>query len=241
MLHNVSLSFWLLPTIIFCSIGYIIGSVNIAVLISKKLFKSDIRVSYSGNAGATNMTRKYGYKYGISVLMIDMIKGFTPTLICVLLQNNVHFFLHGTVLMAMIFTFIGHSFPVFHKFKGGKNVACFGGAIIFYSPIVGVFVCFLSFIILLIDKRASVSSLIASLIAALIYWIIYFIANCDLNKILINNLFLNHINEFNDFLVNTVILTVAVGFLWWRHKENIKKIVNGQEKKINLKNPQKTT
>ncbi len=127
--------YYIIATIVIC---YLLGSVNSALIISK-LKKGDIRKCGSGNPGAMNMFRNYGFKFGLLTLVLDAIKGVLACLIGWFIVGGFSF--NGTILgkyIGAISVIIGHIFPVFLKFKGGKGIASTIGICFMISPIVAL-------------------------------------------------------------------------------------------------------
>jgi len=201
--------------IILCSIlSYILGSVPTAVWVGKAFFGVDVRDYGSGNAGATNTFRVLGKKAGILVLLIDLMKGFTAA-------SLVYFF--GTIdpdgvrwvniqLLFGISAVLGHIFPLFANFKGGKGIATLFGMVvaIHYAPALaccGIFILFL-----LATRYVSLSSIVAVVIFPLL---LIYVFREDA-KLLI---------AFGITAAIMVILT---------HQKNIKRLIDGEESKANI-------
>ncbi len=188
--------------IISIIVAYLIGSISCAILISKFLKLPDPRTQGSGNAGATNIARISGKQNAIYVLVGDALKG----LIAVLMGHLFH--LHGVSLaFVALVVVIGHVFPVYFKFKGGKGVATMIGAVMGLSFWVAVFLIATWIILALVFRYASLASIVTA-VAAPIYILIagqgsYF---------------------FPVLLIMALIL--------WRHWENIKRLRSGSESKI---------
>jgi glycerol-3-phosphate acyltransferase PlsY len=123
--------------------SYLMGNINFAIIISK-LKKQDIRTMGSGNPGTLNMSRNFGLKIGLLTLVLDMLKGAIPTFLGFILYQNCFF--DGTAIpvhvfskvMCGFFAVVGHIFPVFMKFKGGKGIATKIGVFFVCSPLVGL-------------------------------------------------------------------------------------------------------
>ena len=113
----------LLPAVI----GYLLGSINTAVLISKTFYREDIRTKGSGNAGSTNMMRNYGRGASVATLIGDMLKTVISVGIGALLAAEAGMYIAG------LFSVIGHVFPVFFGFRGGKGVACLAATILMFD------------------------------------------------------------------------------------------------------------
>lgn len=191
--------------VLFIIIAYLLGSIPSGLIVGKVGYDIDIRQHGSGNLGATNAFRILGIKAGIIVTLSDILKGTIATLIPLL----VGLFLEVEVyrLIIGLFAVLGHTYPLFAKFKGGKAVATSAGLILGVSPILFAIII-LSFIITLyFSKYVSLSSMVTGIIAIIVAF------------------FLKDIGLF----IMTFLLTV---FVFYRHKENIKRIKNKTEPKI---------
>ncbi len=142
-------------SILFALFGYLLGSVLFGDIISR-IKGVDIRNIGSGNVGATNVRRALGKKYGFLVFILDMFKGFIP----VFLARNFNFSSWDMFLIA-IAPVLGHIFPIFYKFKGGKGVATSFGVVLAINPLVAFFCLTIWLFILYTSKYVSLASMIA--------------------------------------------------------------------------------
>jgi glycerol-3-phosphate acyltransferase PlsY len=204
-----------LSSVIFLVIiAYIIGSIPSSIWIGKSYFGKDVRYFGSGNAGATNTFRVLGKRAGIIVLMLDILKGVTAASL-ILYMPSVS---HGTdqyvnlQLLFGIFSVVGHIFPVFEHFNGGKGIATLFGMLIGIHYILAVACVALFIIVLLLTRYVSLSSILAT-ISFPIFTI--YIFNRD-EPLLI---------AFGIAAALMVVIT---------HKKNIIRILNGEESKTNL-------
>lgn len=195
--------------IVFLLVAYFIGSISSAVIISKKIFKTDIRNYGSGNAGATNALRVLGKKAGALVFFFDFSKGLIAVVIA---RCAVAFFdaPYECVLFAGFFAQLGHIFPIFFKFKGGKGVATAAGAALGIMPVVALTLLALFVFIVLLTKTVSLASGICAVIYPLLA---YFIGG--------NNAGYKFI-----FAVSCAVM-IAV-----KHAPNIARLLDGTENKI---------
>ena len=196
----------LVTNFLFIIVFYLIGSIPFALILTKLLGHGDIRNIGSGNVGATNVLRT-GNKYlAISVLCLDILKGLAPFIIINSLYDiNI---LHSVFLCH--FAIIGHIFPIWLKFKGGKGVATYIGFLIGFNFLIGVYFLLTWITIALIARYSSLSSLIASLVASLYFF------------------FINPNNLVGIFLIY-LFLIISL-----KHRENIKRLISGTENKIKL-------
>ena len=138
-------------------VGYLIGSINFAVILSRLLYGEDIRKSGSGNPGATNMIRIHGKKVGSAVFLCDFSKGLLAVAaakIFVIIFNAPQ----ETMLAAGFFVQLGHVLPVFHGFRGGKGVATAVGAAFALMPLTAIILLALFAVILILTKYVAVAS-----------------------------------------------------------------------------------
>jgi glycerol-3-phosphate acyltransferase PlsY len=189
-------------------LSYLIGSISFALVVGKLFYKTDIRGYGSGNLGATNTFRVLGKKAGLIVAVADLLKGTVACLLPQMLNSTVNPIICG--LLAIL----GHVFPIFAGFKGGKAVATSTGVFLFLTPL-GTLFGFVVFILtLIISKYVSLSSMLAG-IAIFIYSII-----------------------FEEKVIVAISLLISV-FVIILHRQNIKRIINGTENKIGKKNNRK--
>lgn len=195
--------------IILLILAYVIGSIPSGLWVGKIFYHTDIREHGSGNLGGTNTFRTLGKKAGLIVTIMDILKGTAATLlgyISVFNTVNVHPLILGIIAV------IGHMFPIFAKFKGGKAVATSGGILLAYNWPLFVLLIVGFFIILKITKMVSLTSMILSIIA-LIYSIIYYFT------------------VEKDWPLIAMLILIAA-FIFYRHRSNIERIKNGTEPKV---------
>ena len=186
---------------LFILLSYLMGSVPFGYLFSKYVSKIDIRDIGSGNIGTTNVLRTGNKLTAILTLFFDALKGFIPVWIS--LQFSSELFIY-----AAIFTLLGHMYPIWLKFKGGKGVATFLG-LIFAISIYSGFLFILSWIIIaLIFKKSSISSLSATLFSS--FYIIFYNSNL------------------------IFLLIIILGLITIKHKENIIRIYKNTEPNIKI-------
>ena len=188
--------------------AYLIGSIPSALWVGKLFFKTDIREHGSGNLGGTNTFRVLGKKAGIVVTLMDIFKGTAATFL-ILLPVFHEVTIHALILGAT--AVVGHMFPIFASFRGGKAVATSAGVILGYQWPLFFILLALFLISLKLTKMVSLSSIIIA-IAAFIYALINLIIN----------------GEYIFFIMITILAT----FIVYRHRENIKRIKAGTEPKV---------
>lgn len=194
--------------------AYLIGSVNSSILISRIVSGKDIRESGSGNAGATNMLRTMGKKYAVITLIIDILKGVIAVLLARLAAG------HGApawvTYAAGVCVVLGHNFPVFFGFKGGKGVATSLGVVLLLDWKIGIIVLAAALAIMAISKYVSLGSIMAAVIFAVLETVMMAVHN-----------------EFN--VVQLVCVLILAGLLIARHHANIGRLIHGTENKLGSK------
>jgi len=183
--------------------SYILGSIPFGLILSKAFGHGDLRKIGSGNIGATNALRTGSKKLAISTLILDMAKGAIPVLIFRNIYPNVDILFGFSAIL-------GHCFPIWLKFKGGKGVATTLGSLIAISPILGTLVAITWLIMALTFKISSLSALISILLVPLYTYFILTPSKA----------------------LWTILITILV---WERHKSNIVRLLKGEESKIGSK------
>lgn len=185
-------------------IGYLLGCFPTAIILSG--FKGvDIRSTGSGNAGTTNMLRTMGYKAGILTFVGDSLKALIATLIGLWLAGDVGGCVGGAMAV------VGHAFPIFRKFKGGKGVASSFGVMIVLSPLATIIATVFALVCMALTRIVSLNSMIAMVIGTILMWVF------------------NPANVAH--IVTGFILAALVIYL---HRDNIKRLKNGTENKLDF-------
>ena len=188
-----------------CLLGYLAGSIPFGLVLTRLAGLEDIRKIGSGNIGATNVLRTGRKDLAILTVVFDACKA---GLIAALLQNIYHSEFLGLVAGTM--AIVGHNFPIWLKFKGGKGVASTLGLMVFMTPITGWLTVGTWLIMAFLKKYSSLSALTALAVAPIYAW------------------------RFNSHMATWFYLGLAV-LSFYRHRENIKRLANGTESKIHLK------
>ena len=205
---------------IFILIGaYFLGNVNSARIISKKLNK-DITKQGSGNPGTMNMLRTFGFKTGLLTLFFDVLKGVIPALSAFLLFGGTEGGAMAQIALysAGLAVILGHNFPVFYHFKGGKGVACILGVFLVADPLITLLVVVGVFAYLCIFDYASVGSFI--MITAMTLFEAYKINDLCFPV------------EYD--LIIKFLLFIIFFLTWFMHRQNIVRMLIGKENKVNL-------
>ncbi len=192
-----------LNIIAFGCFAYLIGSISAAIITCKIMGIEDPRNTGSNNPGATNVLRHGGKKAAIITLLGDALKGLIPVLITIQLEAE-------PLIIALVglFALLGHIFPIYYGFKGGKGVATYYGVIIAINWQVGLITLAIWLIIAKLLKISSLSALISIFITPFMLWV------------------------FTQSFELTTAVTMMSILVFWRHKKNIQLLLQGSEAKI---------
>mgnify|MGYP001229970718 FL=1 len=190
-----------METFFIISVSYLCGSIPFGFLLTKFFLKKDIRKMGSGNIGATNVLRTGSKLIGYSTLTLDVLKAIVPLII-------IKFNLPEFIFVSSLSIFLGHVFPVWLKFKGGKGVATYVGMLFCINYILGFVFIISWFIVFILSKYSSLSSMIASLSIPIFCFFIY--------------------NE------NFYFFTMMFILVFLTHRENIKRLINNTESKSKI-------
>jgi acyl phosphate:glycerol-3-phosphate acyltransferase len=196
----------MIQIILVLVLAYLLGSIPSGLIIGKVFYKTDIRQHGSGNLGGTNTFRTLGIKAGMTVTLADILKCTLAASLPLLFHVDIN------PLLAGIFAVIGHTYPVFANFRGGKAVATSGGVLLLYAPILFVTVLIIFFFSLYITKYVSLSSMIAGIGAILFALVSGIVKEWDIPLL--------------------VVVCLLASFVIYRHRANIKRIINKTEPKI---------
>lgn len=214
--------------------GYICGSIPFALIVGKLFYKTDVRHHGSGNLGSTNVARTLGPLAGISVMLLDLLKGGLPAFIMYKISESILLnspeFSHQVVYLSIVYCItgvmaaIGHCHPLFANFKGGKAVASIAGFLLFMNYKLFLIGIGTYILVLLICKVVSLSSISAA-ISVVISVFIPVIKESHLFKY-------NELNDpFSVYIYYVCIILLAL-LLIYKHIPNIKRLAKGEEKKF---------
>ena len=208
--------------IVMAVIAYLIGSISFSVIISKKMAGFDVREKGSGNAGSTNMLRSVGKKAAAITLLCDVLKGVVAILIAILLGNifkdsNKELLLQ----IAGIAVVLGHTFPIFFGFKGGKGVATSLGILLMSNWQIGLICLVFGVVLIILTRMVSLGSCMSAILFPVLTLFI------DENYTV-----LTESKNGNVYFIYSVIMAIIV---LYNHRSNIKRILNGTENKISFK------
>ena len=203
--------------IIMAIIAYIIGSLNISIFISKKMAGFDVREKGSKSTGATNVLRTVGKKAAVITLICDSLKGVISILIAIIIgktsQNT-----NPTILVEIgaFFAVVGHTFPIFFGFKGGKGVATSLGIILVVNYKIGLICLVFELLLMLITRIVSLGSISAAVLFAIL-------------TIFIRDSYI--VNFEFSFIIFGALMAILIIF---NHRTNLKRILTGTENKLNF-------
>lgn len=205
--------------IIVAIIAYAIGSINFSVILSKKMAGFDVREKGSGNAGSTNMLRTVGKKAAILTLICDILKGVVSILIAFLVGKIVKDVDRALLVqIAGILVVVGHTFPIFFEFKGGKGVATSLGVLLMTNWQIGLICLTFALVIIIASKMVSMGSIGAAILFPVL-------------TIFINEHYIVASSGPKYFIFSLILAL----FVIFNHRENIQRILNGTENKLSFK------
>ena len=195
--------------------AYLLGSLSFAVIVSRVMGLQDPRTFGSKNPGATNVLRSGSKPAAIVTLLLDGFKGWLPVFL-VRVYGRPYGLEDGTVAMVALAAFLGHLYPVFFRFQGGKGVATFIGVVFGIHPLLGIATGATWLIIAFFLRYSSLASLISAVFAPSFY------------------LLGDHIQWYAEAPIALALFVMAL-LLGWRHRENIGRLIAGKESKLGAK------
>ncbi len=217
---------WLMAAeVVLCIVaGYLCGSINSAIIISKRLYGKDIRAFGSGNAGTTNMLRTFGKKAALFTLLGDMAKSALAVLLGALIFGGAKGAVHlGSseegAYLAGLFCVLGHIAPVFYRFKGGKGVLAAATMILLLDPVVFLFVLGVFVLTVLMSRYVSMGSVAAAFLYPGFTYAVHQYMNNGVAPAIFK-------------MGSTAIIALLVIFM---HRENLNRVFHGTESKLSFK------
>lgn len=196
--------------------SYLVGAIPFSLLVGKLFYKVDLRLQGSGNLGATNVYRVFGWKAGLSVAILDIAKGSAAVGLAALLTpaEFVSVQQDWLLIVAAMAAVAGHSYSPYIRFKGGKGVATAAGALLFVTPMAWIFLLVTFVSVIWITRYVS----LGSISAAVLYPILVTTFYRDRPAVIVAG-----------FVIAAVVL--------WRHRTNMVRLYRGEESKIQFKKP----
>ena len=205
--------------IIMAVIAYFIGSINFSVIIGRKMAGIEVRQEGSGNAGSTNVLRTIGLKAALLTLICDILKGVIAILVALLIGNIVKNIDRALLVqLAGIFVILGHTFPIFFEFKGGKGVATALGVLLMSNWEIGLICLVFALVIIIASRMVSMGAVGAAILFPVL-------------TLFMNDNFIVAASGMKYFIYSLILALIVI----FNHRENIKRIMNGTENKIELK------
>ena len=203
--------------ILMAIIAYAIGSVNFSVILSKKMAGFDVREKGSGNAGTTNMLRSVGKGAAAITLILDILKGIVAILLAKYVVANIAKQANPAILVQLsgFFVILGHTFPMFFGFKGGKGVASALGVLLLTNPLIGGICLVFALAVMALTRMVS----LGSIMAAVLFPILTVFIKDD------------YITE-GSYIIFGISMAILVIF---NHRSNLKRIYNGTENRLSFK------
>ncbi len=190
--------------------AYLVSGINPAIILSKAIYGKDIRTLGSKNPGFTNFKRNFGMKWAIVVMILDLLKSALPAVIFGIVFNNLWGEWRLGVTFTCLFSMIGHAYPVWYGFRGGKGFLVCLSAMWAVDWKVGLIATAAMVVLLLITEYMSLSTTVAMLICPFALW------------------------AFEASVPAILLCAASVLFMAWRHKENFVRLANGKESKFQL-------
>lgn len=204
--------------IVMAVVAYLIGSVNFSVILSKKIAGFDVREKGSGNAGTTNMLRSVGKGAAALTLVLDILKGLVAIIIAKYVVGNMSTDANTAILVqiAGFFVIVGHTFPIFFGFKGGKGVASALGVLLMVNPLIGGICLVYALVVMALTRMVSLGSIMAAILFPVL-------------TIFIDH---NYIADGYNYIIFGIAMAILVVF---NHRANLKRIYNGTENRLSFK------
>lgn len=209
----------MITNIIMAIIAYLIGSINFSVIFSKKFAGFDVREKGSGNAGSTNVLRSVGKGVALLTLICDILKGVITILIAIGIGTIIKEADKALLVqISGIAVIIGHTFPIFFGFKGGKGVATSLGVLLMTNWQIGLICLIFALVLMALTQMVSIGSCAAAVLFPIL---VLFVKENFIVK------------DGSGYFVYSIILAIIV---LYNHRSNIKRMLNGTENKISFKN-----
>ena len=191
--------------VLCCIAAYLLGSVSVGLLTARWFHGPDLRTVGSKNTGASNVQRTMGWKYGIITFLGDLLKGVISCLLAEVVTGD-----HSAALLAGLFAVIGHNWPVFYQFKGGKGVSTTTGVMLWCFPVPALICMAVTLAVIALTKWISLGSMVLVTLYAVIVSVFY--------------------SQGNLWIISWSIFMAAMCI--YRHRSNIQRLLNGTENKL---------
>ena len=217
--------FAILFNLLWILFGYIVGSINFSIILTKySKTKKNIKEIGSGNAGATNALRSYGWRFGLLIFILDTSKSYWFAFLIGMLQLHSDAFDQVIPQLAILFVIIGHIFPLFFQFKGGKGASTLLGMISSISLILAAIGTIIFLIVVYLTRYVSLGSIVVPYILAALAFIHPYL-----------NGWFDSVISYGEFWLSPLMLFIASMVVTASHFQNIKNLLNKNERKIGMK------
>lgn len=218
--YDSHIALFILGIVLSLVVPYLLGSLNFAVIISKKRYKDDVRSHGSGNAGATNMLRTHGKSAAALTLLGDLLKAVVSVVFALFLMPG-----DGFAYIAGLCCMIGHALPLYYNFKGGKGVVVAAGTMLVLNPVVFLICIIVWILIILLTKYVSLAAIVAAVLFPLLNFFLY-----------VKDYFMtaDYVVPYS-FLLKSIFSVLMGVLIIWLHRANIVRLVKGTENKIGAK------
>lgn len=193
--------------LVVCIFAYLMGSIPTGVIISKKFGNIDIQAEGSRNIGATNVARVIGKKFGVLTLVGDVMKGSIPVILAILVIGEGNLRADMWISLAALCSVIGHMYPIFLKFNGGKGIATSAGLFLVLAPLAVIIDIVIFLLVLLRWRFVSLGSLSAAFCMPILITLL---------------------PGYNTFIPLALVITILI---FYRHRENIERLLRGEERR----------
>ncbi len=219
--YDSHIALFILGIVLCVVVPYLLGSLNFAVIISKQRYKDDVRTHGSGNAGATNMLRTHGKSAAILTLLGDLLKAVVSVVFALFIMPG-----DGFAYIAGLCCMLGHAFPLYYNFKGGKGVVVAAGTMLVLNPVVFLICIVIWLIIIMLTKYVSLAAIVAAVLFPLLNFFLY-----------VKDYFMVDGVDVvpYSFLIKTIFSVIMGVLIVWLHRANIVRLMRGEENKIGAK------
>ncbi|MBQ7290774.1 MAG: glycerol-3-phosphate 1-O-acyltransferase PlsY [Clostridia bacterium] len=215
--YDSHIALFILGILLCVAVPYLLGSLNFAVIVSRKRYHDDVRTHGSGNAGATNMLRTHGKSAALLTLLGDLLKAVVSVVFALFLMPG-----DGFAYIAGLCCMLGHAFPIYYNFKGGKGVVVAAGTMLVLNPAVFLICIIIWILIILCTKYVSLAAIVAAVLFPLLNFFLY-----------VKDYFMtaDYVVPYS-FLLKSIFSVIMGILIVWLHRENIVRLVKGTENKI---------
>ena len=215
--YDSHIALFILGILLSVAVPYLLGSLNFAVIVSRKRYHDDVRTHGSGNAGATNMLRTHGKSAALLTLLGDLLKAVVSVVFALSLMPG-----DGFAYIAGLCCMLGHAFPIYYNFKGGKGVVVAAGTMLVLNPAVFLICIIIWILIILCTKYVSLAAIVAAVLFPLLNFFLY-----------VKDYFMtaDYVVPYS-FLLKSIFSVIMGILIVWLHRENIVRLVKGTENKI---------